>query len=353
MDKIIKLWRKPNTSTTKTKRIPLKQSLTKEILEDLYLVKGDSLEDIARQFNCTRQIIQIIMEKHGISRRKRSQARVLAIKHGKFERFEYDDIDESFFKSWTPAMAWVLGLIFTDGNFQNTPGRGLRISIHSMDLEMLEKMRALLKSSREIKIKPQSYDKSKHIYRFEFYREEMRKDLASLGLTERKSLTMQFPNVPDQFVRHFIRGCWDGDGSVYLEKERRIEANYVSGSKEFIKKLVHELFKVGISRSRTRFILYDELKQFGLKQNWPKEYPLKIYESHRSKSPTYSIKLNSRDNVKKLFHYFYDGVDETILLKRKYDTFIKGLNISEAIQRQIQEIPCEYTAIPVRHEPKN
>ena len=309
------------------KRIPLTQSLTKEILEELYLVKGKSLEDIARQFNCTRPMIQIIMKKHGIARRKRSQARVLAIKHGKFENFEYDDIDESFFNKWTPEMAWVLGLIFTDGNFQNTPGLGSRISIHSMDLEMLEKIRGLLRSSRAITRKPQSYDKSKLIYRFEFYREEMRKDLAGLGLTERKSLTMQFPNVPDSCKRHFIRGCWDGDGSVFFSAGK-LRASYVSGSQLFVETLVTELFKVGIHRKILNAGSESQHTLRTLRAKYPAhQYPIKIHVEKRSKSPSYSIKIDSRDSLMTLYYYLYSDVDESMYLRRKHDLFVNGLGL--------------------------
>ena len=90
-------------------------SLTKDKLIDLYYHHNKSLEDIAKEYKCSRQMVKLLMEKYGLKRRKRSNARVLAIKRGKFTRFEYHDIDEDFFGQWTPEMAWVLGLLFTDG----------------------------------------------------------------------------------------------------------------------------------------------------------------------------------------------------------------------------------------------
>ena len=56
------------------------------------------------------------MKKYGLIRRTQSKARIEAIKKGKFERLEYHDINENFFSEWSPEMAWVLGLLFTDGN---------------------------------------------------------------------------------------------------------------------------------------------------------------------------------------------------------------------------------------------
>jgi hypothetical protein len=89
---------------------PLTETVSRKLLEDLYLVQEKSLEDIAKYLGCTRPMVQTLLERHNMQRRKRSEARVVAIKKKKFERFEHHDINENFFSSWTPAMAWVLGL---------------------------------------------------------------------------------------------------------------------------------------------------------------------------------------------------------------------------------------------------
>jgi hypothetical protein len=293
-------------------------------LRDLYYHQQKSLQDIASEYNCSRQMVKSLMEKYGLQRRKRSKARVLAIKKGKFANFEYDDIDEEFFSKWAPQMAWILGLLFTDGCLSKN-GASFRVSISSKDYELLEKIKLHLNSKKQIDIDVQSYDSTKYIYRFEFYREKMMGDLQQIGLSQRKSLNMKFPDMPEDCKRHFIRGCWDGDGTVYLSSGK-IEAKYVSGSKEFITSLVDELFKVGISRSRTCFISNDDLSKLKQTHGLGK-YPLRIYEDYRSKAISYSIKLNSRDNIEKLFHYFYEGVDEASYLTRKYNVFQKGIGL--------------------------
>lgn len=327
------------------------ERLTREVLEDLYLLKKKSLQDIANEFSCTRPMIQIIMQRHGIQRRKRSEARVLAIKNKKFERFEHDDINEDFFSQWSDGMAWILGLLFTDGNVQRTTktGTGLRISITSIDIDLLEKVRNLLGSKRPIYKGAQSYDKSRFIYRFEFYREKMRNDLHRLGLIERKSLNMQFPDIPDHYMRHFIRGCWDGDGTVYISNGK-LNASYVTGSKDFIERLVMELYKAGIYRR----ILAQNTKNG--RKYWSEfplgEYPLAIYKEKRSNA--YTIKLNSRDNLEKFFHYLYNGVDETMYLNRKYEVFLKGLFLNEediGKQREGKYEKPIYTIETHKHKP--
>lgn len=78
------------------------------------------------------------------------------------------------------------------------------------------------------------------------------------------------------------------------------------------------------------------------------KYPLKIHVEHRSKSPSYSIKVRSKENVEKLFNYFYDGVDESMYLKRKYDVFVKGLNLIEEDPVLQKESKFGHTPIPIQ-----
>ena len=314
ISEIFKTYKKRKIPRFQKNRGEIKKSLTRYVLEDLYYVQNKSLQDIADQYNCTRPMVKYLMDEYGLETRRRGQARVLAIKKGKFENFQHHDINEDFFSNWTPQMAWVLGLIFTDGNFFGK-GTNWRVNISSVDLDLLEKVKVHLNSTLKIRKLTQSYDKSKHIYRLEFYREKMRDDLVKLGLLQNKSLIMKFPDIPEKHVRHFIRGCWDGDGSVFISSGKLL-ASFVSGSKEFIERLNTELYLLGIVRSKKE-------KKYGSFF----KVPLSIHKSKRSRC--YSIKVQTQENMVKLFHHFYDGVDESMYLERKYNIFVKGLLLDE------------------------
>ena len=123
------------------------------------------------------------------------------------------------------------------------------------------------------------------------------RDLQTLGLTENKSLTVKFPEIPFELVRHFIRGCWDGDGSLYWEGDDRRKpcASYVSGSKEFIELLTRQLVDLGLPK-RT------------------------IHKSMRSKNPSLYFRYTGLP-CGKLYHLLYDGVDESMYLTRKHSRF--------------------------------
>ncbi len=149
---------------------------------------------------------------------------------------------------------------------------------------------------------------------------------------------MVFPNVPEEYMRHFIRGCWDGDGSIFFD-ENKLVASYISGSKKFIERLVEELYKIGISKSGLSYKVEKVVKEFLIhvtKQMLSKypdgRFPITIHMKNKN---AYYIKIQTRENVEKLFHYFYDGVDESMYLSRKYNTFVKGLKLGKSETEQL------------------
>ncbi len=54
-------------------------------------------------------------------------------------------------------------------------------------------------------------------------------------------------------------------------------------------------------------------------------FPLAIH--HTKGRNAFYIGLRTRKGIEKLFHFFYDDVDESVYLKRKYDVFVKGLSL--------------------------
>ncbi|TAK00626.1 hypothetical protein EPO44_09620 [bacterium] len=107
---------------------------------------------------------------------------------------------------------------------------------------------------------------------------------------------MQFPAVPDSYLRDFIRGCWDGDGSVYLESDGKPGASYITGSKGFLTDLVTHLVKLGLPRTN-------------------------IYTSRDGRS--FYIRFSGEVDCSNLFHLFYDGVPASMYLSRKFERFYR------------------------------
>lgn len=167
--------------------------------------------------------------------------------------------------------------------------------------ELLKKVLALLECNATIYYKTKRiYGEvvSGELYTFSFECSEAYPDLLKLGLHPRKSIDVEFPNVPSAMVRHFIRGCWDGDGSVYLRSNKTLVASFCSGSRLFIEQMLNNMYSFKFSK-RTIYV-------------------------KPGKHPNYYFKF-SGDQCKKLFHFMYDNVPETQYLKRKHNIFLKGI----------------------------
>ena len=285
-------------------------------LVEQYVIKEKSLGDIAKECACSRQFVYKKLKSNNIPSRGKSSARKLALKRHKlsFERIDQNgqkrsvtlrkiNVDENFFSSWSPEMAWVLGLIFSDGNLFVDKGNNARISIAQKETELLDKVKILMNCNARLYHSPRKvYDDvvSGELYTLQIQDKKIFSDLISLGLVENKSLTVDFPNIPKEYVRHFIRGCWDGDGSVFLERGKglsaRIRTSFVSGSLSFIKGMLYELEKAGLKKRN-------------------------IYTStYKRKNPSYSFKIN-KPECEKLYHYLYENVPAEQYLERKYNVF--------------------------------
>ena len=266
--------------------------LTKEGLASLYTDKKKSLEDIARLYKVSRVAVYKKLQKFGITLRSKSEARIEAQKQNKLPQ-QFFDINEDFFSNWSPEMAYVLGLIITDGCISKTG----TVSLNMNDRELLEKVKETMGSAH--KIIPSKHQKG--LYYYHFSRKGMIKDLEKLCVVPRKSLIVKFPDVPQAYLPDFIRGVFDGDGSVFFEKRSgfvTLRTNFVSGSKDFIEGLEKCLGSLGMP-TRT------------------------IYRQKTQNAWSYKFVYCHRDSIK-LFNILYKNAKNKLFLERKYKRFLEG-----------------------------
>lgn len=150
-------------------------------------------------------------------------------------------------------MAYVLGFIFADGNIICTKRNTWFLSIQITDKEILEQIKKALNSSHTIS-KRKKGQNHKQLYRLQIGSKDICKDLLNLGLTERKSKTISFPNIPKKYLFDFIRGYFDGDGGVWVglrnkknyKKNIIISASFTSGCENFLISLKKILSEKGL-----------------------------------------------------------------------------------------------------------
>ena len=275
----------------------LRIRLKKEELHRLYLQEKKSLEDIARLYGVSRVAVWKYCRAAGITRRSRSEARLEAQKGGKVPQ-GFFHINDNFFSQWSSEMAYVLGLLITDGCLSRPKKNSYRISLCLNDKELLEKVTKVMGSDHAIAA-------SRHqngLHLFIFGREKIAQDLIRLGMKPRKSMDIKFPDVPKEYLRDFIRGVFDGDGSVVFEKRSKeypIRSKFYSGSKDFIETLETRLQKLGLPKRN-------------------------IYAQKTKNSFLYSFQYGHK-NSRKLFDVMYKNVENRLFLERKYKRFCEGL----------------------------
>ena len=282
-----------NEDTIRTKgyasgyKIKKRINLSKEKLYELYFEQKLSMHKIGEICAVERFHVFRLMRKYGFESRTRPEA----WKHrGTDDVYE---INEDFFHNWSKEMAYILGLILTDGNIGTDDDR---ISITMKDVELLEKVKKKLESNHPIK-----YLKAYGTYQFGFAREKMSDRLHELGITKNKSLIVKFPEVPDEFLSHFIRGVFDGDGSVFFEPRNKspLRVSFTSGSKAFMTILEGKLhLHAGLSKRN----IYERLQ----------------------KRMSYYIRYSHKDSLK-FFDYIYADADESMWLERKHRKFLEGM----------------------------
>ncbi len=157
-------------------------------------------------------------------------------------------VNDNFFNKWSNDMSYILGYVFADGNVNWNLEKSywaFTITASEKDYAHIERIRKLLSST-----KPLLYAEKTKSYRLIVNNKRLCQKLMKLGIVPQKSLIAKFPEIPEKYLRHFIRGIIDGDGTVrYVNRKRSsyFEIQISSGSLEFLKKMVETINKkIGI-----------------------------------------------------------------------------------------------------------
>ena len=133
---------------------------------------------------------------------------------------------------------YLLGAYMSDGNVEKNTNR---IGIISKDKEWIESIRDLISPESPLQTSNES-----RAFIFRFSSKEVRDWLVKNECVPCKSLICKMPNIPDEYFRDFVRGVFDGDGSVSckfeigkdgITRSKILSAYICSGSKTFLNEL--------------------------------------------------------------------------------------------------------------------
>ena len=139
----------------------------------------------------------------------------------------------------------------------------------------------------------------------------MCKQLKKIGVVERKSLILQFPDFlrPD-LIRHFVRGYFDGDGCVYYDVKRNKCTTNIVGTLEFC---------TGVSNIMSAMFI---------KNN--------IYKPRNDEKNTYVLQTSANLSSYKFLSWIYRDCD--IKMRRKYESYLSFCEKYQEPKRRIKSL---------------
>lgn len=159
--------------------------------------KGMSIRKIADFYPIGRTSVGYILKRHNVKTKSTGNS---------YKLCKYQ-LEGDYFKNInTKDKAYWLGFISADGHVSDD---GVIIALSIRDEEHLKKFLLSVGSNAPLKY----CDKTKSV-KASIYSKDMVKDLRDLGFFRNKSETQTFPNIPKNLYSHFIRGIFDGDGSL-------------------------------------------------------------------------------------------------------------------------------------------
>lgn len=186
----------------------IEESKRQLIIEDYK--KGKSMRQIEKDYGVTRQSVANFLEQIGVKNTKGNHYRKY---YHNFDYFENINTEEK---------AYWLGFMYADGYILDNSKRhgqdqfGITLSI--VDKDHLLKFKKSIEATNPI-----NYDNSKKIgkpqAKIVMTSQKTVNDLIKQGCYKKKTLILEPPkNIPKELLWHFIRGFFDGDGSLTYYK---------------------------------------------------------------------------------------------------------------------------------------
>ena len=267
------------------------ESVKNQIVESYLL--GTSTIQLAKQFKTDRHWISETLKERGIEV-------INKWNETKFNENVFDCID-------TEEKAYWLGFIYADGNIKKQhpdkkPHYTFEMSLKGDDKEHLDKFNKFMEFKGDnVKKKIVKLEGKEYIaYRWTITNKHLWETLNSYGCVPQKSLILKFPDesifADKSLIRHFIRGYFDGDGSIsYTDKTHT-------------KPLISVLGTEDVCNAIQNFIFNEKLN---LHLNSPKN-PI--------------TKVMSRAGAKAMFFMFTLYHKANIYLERKYQRVLEFEN---------------------------
>ena len=216
-----------------------KKYLTEEQINTIiynYTVLHQGLQTCGKEFGYSQFLVEKLLKERGIQKRNYTESKQCSRKYS---------INDNYFKVQNSNMAYILGFLASDGNISKKENC-ITLELNREDKYILEKIAKELQCTRPIKDYITSLGKKSS--KLQFWSAEIKKDLAIYNIVPDKTFTLKPPIfLKEDFYIDFIRGYFDGDGSVYIKDNKRKIIQFDGASKEMITWIRNVLNSYGIT----------------------------------------------------------------------------------------------------------
>lgn len=221
--------------------------------------------------------------------------KVKDIKKARSLRHAYSIIND-FKKIDTPEKAYILGLWFADGTVSSTQAS---IKLCKNDSSLLEKIQNYLCPDNTLK-------KEKNSMKLLISSMEFCEQLIKLGCIPNKTYAeLHIPKIPKFLYSHFIRGYFDGDGTIFMDR-KWVKTNICSICEPFLQEIQNILTENHIE-SRIN-VEIREGKTYKVPQGFSKNC-----------KNMYRLFVSKTNSIKLFKEFLYK--DATLFLQRKFEKF--------------------------------
>ena len=191
-------------------------------------IDGGTTTSLSSQYGCSKTKILYTLKNNSVKTRSISE-----------NKRKYK-LDENVFNSLNENSLYWLGFIAADGNLYINPrgGKVVQFGLHQKDENHLNKLKTFLKTDRPI-----YYYKSKRKYkggyvitpevRFNINSLTIFEDICKYGIMPKKTFNLKI--VEDLMDKHFFRGLFDGDGSIFSNNKGKNLVICLNGIEQVLK----------------------------------------------------------------------------------------------------------------------
>lgn len=153
-------------------------------------------------------------------------------------------VNNDYFSNQNANMAYIMGFLAADGNISKK-GNRIQSQLSIKDKNHLEMIQKEIGGCEVYEYLSNGYKSCG----WHCYSAQIKNDLAKYGIIPHKTGTLKMPIVLDkQYWKDFIRGYFDGDGSIYKDGTG-FRVNITSANKEILEDINNYFVEHGVKSS--------------------------------------------------------------------------------------------------------